>query len=188
MGDFVVRVPGEPFAQPRARAAVIAGRAVIYDPKKARNWKATAQDHMLEATGRPGTVPGTRMFGVNAQPLDGPVEIHVLAVFTCPKTDQRKRDPRPRRWHTKKPDADNVLKAVKDAAKGVLWLDDCQVCRETCVKLIGAQGEAPFVEIRVRALHESPLVDAVAQVVNTVAPGPPTDWDKHGPMGLFNRS
>ncbi|MNQ94958.1 Endodeoxyribonuclease RusA [compost metagenome] len=28
---------------------------------------------------------------------------------------------------TKKPDADNVLKAVKDAMNGIVYIDDCQV-------------------------------------------------------------
>jgi Holliday junction resolvase RusA-like endonuclease len=168
MSELVIRIPGEPFAQPRARAAVIAGRAVIYDPKKARNWKATAQAHMAAAWG--GLAP------LLDQPLAGPVAIRVLAVFTCPKSDHRKRDPLARRWHTKRPDADNVLKAVKDAAKGVLWLDDCQVCLETCIKEIGAQGEAPFVEIRIRALPSTPDVYAIAMAAATLggmAPLPP---------------
>ena len=152
MSEVVIRIPGEPFAQPRARAAVIAGRAVIYDPKKARNWKATAQGHMLEALRAARPQP---RWEIDGEPvLAGPVEIRILAVFTCPKSDHRKREPLARRWHTKKPDADNVLKAVKDAAKGVLWLDDCQVCRETCEKHVGAQGEAPYVEVRVRALPD----------------------------------
>jgi Holliday junction resolvase RusA-like endonuclease len=168
VSEIVIRIPGEPFAQPRARAAVIAGRAVIYDPKKARNWKATAQSHMVEAWG--GLAP------LINQPLAGPVAIRVLAVFTCPKSDHRKREPLARRWHTKKPDADNVLKAVKDAAKGVLWLDDRQVCHEICAKHIGAQGEAPFVEIRVRTLPASPDIYAIAMAAAAVggaSPHPP---------------
>lgn len=141
-----VVIPGEPFAQPRARAAIIAGRAVIYDPKKAKNWKATAQSHMLALQLASGPLKIV---------LGGPVVMEVIAAFTCPKSDHRTRAPQPRRWHTKKPDADNVLKAVKDAAKGVLWLDDSQVARETCTKIIAAQGEAPFVLLRVRELTPS---------------------------------
>ncbi|MFA5307759.1 MAG: RusA family crossover junction endodeoxyribonuclease [Candidatus Babeliales bacterium] len=30
--------------------------------------------------------------------------------------------------HTKKPDLDNMVKAVKDSLKGILWYDDSQVC------------------------------------------------------------
>jgi Holliday junction resolvase RusA-like endonuclease len=156
VSDLVIRIPGEPFAQPRARAAVVAGRAIIYDPKAAKTWKNQAREVMLHMTGLPGTLPGTGRpgaFGLAAQPTSGPVVLRVTAVFTCPKSDHRKREPLGRRWHTKKPDADNVLKAVKDAAKGVLWLDDSQVALETCTKIIAAQGEAPYILLRVRELH-----------------------------------
>lgn len=154
-GELVIRIPGEPFAQPRARAAVVAGRAIIYDPKTAKTWKNRAHEIMFDQTGRPGTLPGTGRpgaFGLTAQPFTGPVSLRVVAVFTCPKSQHRKTKPLDRRWHVKKPDADNVLKAVKDAAKGVLWLDDSQVAREACTKIIGAQGEAPYVLLRVREL------------------------------------
>lgn len=43
---------------------------------------------------------------------------------------------------------------VKDAAKGVLWLDDCQVCAATVEKFIAAQGEAPRILIEVEAIGE----------------------------------
>ena len=144
-------IPGEPCAQGRARAFAFKdrmgnARVRMYDPQKSRNWKATAQAHM-----------GLALDG--AQPLRGPVRLHVTAVFTCPKSDWRKASPQGRRWHAKKPDADNVLKAVKDAAKGVLWLDDSQVAVAMVKKLIGAQGEAPSVLLAISPLHE---IDALA--------------------------
>ena len=157
--SLTIRIPGEPFAQPRHRSVPLmrngspvlgkGGRPILveYDPKEAKNWKATAQGHMLGARFPSGSLEGC---------LEGPVELRILAVFTCPKSDHRKREPLGRRWHTKKPDADNVLKAVKDSAKGVLWLDDSQVCLESCEKHIGAQGEAPYVEITVRGIERGP--------------------------------
>jgi Holliday junction resolvase RusA-like endonuclease len=145
---LTIRIPGEPFAQPRARAAVNqkTGRAFVYDPKVAKTWKATAQSHMLSV----------RFPGPLESILAGPVELHITAVFTCPKSAHRKREPVRRSWHTKRPDADNVTKAVKDAAKGVLWFDDAQVSRTTCEKIVAAQGEAPYVEVQVRALEVRP--------------------------------
>lgn len=159
MADFVVRVPGEPFAQPRANAAPLMrdgkpvmknGRPVIvvYDTPGAKNWKATAQGHMLGIRFPSGPLEGC---------IEGPVALRVLAVFTCPKSHHRKREPLPRRWHVQRPDGDNVLKAVKDAAKGVLWLDDSQVAVAEVTKIIGAQGEAPYVEVRVRELTAESL-------------------------------
>lgn len=156
--ELVIRIPGEPFAQPRGRSAPLmrdgkpvlgkGGRPVIvvYDTKGAKSWKATAQQHMVNAFD--GAAGHCR------NPLGGPVALRVLAVFTCPKSHHRKREPLPRRWHVQRPDGDNVLKAVKDAAKGVLWLDDSQVARAEVIKIIGAQGEAPYVAIRIKVLRE----------------------------------
>ena len=162
---YEVRIPGEPFAQPRAVAIPLMrggkpvlknGRPVIvkYDPREAKQWKSVAQDFMMNQRFPSGPLDGC---------LEGPVHLEVTAFFTCPKSDHRKTVRRERRWHTKTPDADNVLKAVKDAAKGVLWLDDSQVARETCTKIIAAQGEAPFVLLRVRelSLDEVPLLEGV---------------------------
>lgn len=137
---MIITIPGEPVAQGRARAFAFQaqGRTQIrmYDPKVSRDWKATARQHMIDGL-------------AGALPFDGPVRLTVRAYFTCPKTDCRKTQPRPVRWHTKKPDGDNVLKALKDAAKGVLWLDDCQVCAATIEKYIAAQGEAPRIVLEV---------------------------------------
>ena len=129
-----VTIPGEPYAQKRPRARRMGQHATVYDPKENRDWKATAQQFMARAMG-------------GRQPLAGPVRLVVLAGFTCPKSRHRKRVPRPAEPHTKRPDLDNVVKAVKDAATGILWLDDSQVCELTARKWTQAQGEAPRLEI-----------------------------------------
>ncbi len=153
-------IPGEPHALGRARFRAWKakdGRAGVsaYDPKESRDWKATAQQHMwAAATLRRIELGGN--CGCTLKPLSGPVALHVVAYFSCPKSQYLKKAKRPERWHVKKPDGDNVLKAIKDAAKGVLWIDDSQVCVETITKLIAAQGEAPRLEILVRALIERP--------------------------------
>lgn len=147
-------LPGEPHAQGRPRTAVLGGHARIYDPAESRRWKADAQHAMrlqLRELGLPTPLVPT-----------GPVSLAVLAVFTCPKTDHRKREPRPRRWHTKKPDADNVVKALKDAARGVLYLDDSQVVEVHVLKIIGAQGEAPRITVLVTAVEDGDPASTLA--------------------------
>lgn len=37
-------------------------------------------------------------------------------------------------WHTKKPDLDNLIKAVKDSLTGIVYRDDGQICLETANK------------------------------------------------------
>ena len=137
-------IPGEPVAQGRPRSFRLPGGGVrAYDPAKSRNWKAEAHVHMARAVEAEAGM-------LVLYPL-GPCEALVTAVFTCPKSDFRK-EPRVRRRHAKRPDAENVAKAVLDAGTGVLWADDSQVARLVIEKWIGAQGERPFVEIKVREL------------------------------------
>ncbi len=137
-----VVVPGPPCAQGRGRAVRMPFGIRVIDPAKSRSWKGAAQIHMQQAM-RGGA------------PLAGPLSVTILAVFACPTTDHRKRDPRGQRWHAKAGgDADNIGKACLDAATGVLWIDDRQVSRLVVEKIIGAQGEAPRVEIFVSELAE----------------------------------
>ncbi len=148
-------IPGEPCAQGRPRFARRGKFVTTYDPAKSRNWKATAQQHMLAALARsaPDVIPGNS-YAIG--PAEGPLSVEIAATFTCPKSDHRKRDPVPRRWHAKRPDAENVAKAVLDAGTGVLWLDDSQIAHLVVVKAIGAQGEAPRVWLKVSAVREQP--------------------------------
>jgi Holliday junction resolvase RusA-like endonuclease len=136
---IVIEIPGEPCGQGRPRFARRGNFTVAYDPPKSKNWKATAQQHM-------------KYVMCDRPPLSGPLSVRVTARFTCPKTDCRKREPRPERWHAKKPDAENVSKAVLDAATGVVYLDDSQVARLTVLKRIAAQGAAPYVVLEVEEL------------------------------------
>lgn len=159
---ITIRLPGEPIGQGRPRAAVRGGFATIYDPPESRKWKATAQAHYLEAL---------RVSGV-AAPLfpAGPVELHLVAVFTCPQGDFRKTSRFPRRPSTKAPDMDNVLKIVMDAGLGVLWLNDAQVARTTAEKWIGEPGEAPYLELTLASIDVPPAIPIVPAAVAAEVP------------------
>lgn len=133
-------IPGEPVAQGRPRFARRGKFVVAFDPAKSRTWKATAQAHMAMV------FPGP--------PMLGPLSVEVAATFACPKSQWRKTEPRPARWHEKRPDAENVAKAVLDAATGVLWFDDAQVSRLLVLKVVGAQGAAPCVWLKVERITE----------------------------------
>jgi Holliday junction resolvase RusA-like endonuclease len=139
-GTLYVTIPGEPIAQGRGRAVRVGAGVRVVDPKRSRNWKATAQAHMREA------------MGTNPVP-DGPVRVEIDAVWP-PQGPPRKRHPRPEAWRPKSPDADNVAKAVLDAGNGVLWLDDRQVVDLRIMKTHAAQGAPPRVVVRVMKLKE----------------------------------
>ena len=143
MSEVGVIIPGQPVAQGRPRMTTINGHPRAYDPEKSRSWKGAAQVHMLAV-----------MRALGLSPLEGPVEVSVLAVFACPTTDYRKREPRERRWKPGKPDAENIAKACLDAGNGVLYHDDAQVARLHVVKVIGAQREPAHVEVLVTTLRD----------------------------------
>jgi Holliday junction resolvase RusA-like endonuclease len=89
-----------------------------------------------------------------AAPLDGPVRLWVVAYMPVPKSWPKYR----RRQaldghvhHTSKPDADNLIKVVKDALNSVVYGDDSQVADQRCVK---AYSDRPRVVVTV-----TPLVD-----------------------------
>lgn len=113
---------GQPKGQPRARAFAFNGRARMYDPGTAEGWKsqvaAAAKEHLPE------------------QPLQGPLSLALYFAMPRPKSHYRTgkrshelRDGAPY-WHTGKPDADNLAKAVMDALTQLgVWKDDDQVCK-----------------------------------------------------------
>ena len=138
-------IPGEPHAQARGRAVRVGAHVRVVDPSESRSWKGSAQVHLLAARDAAG----------HAEPLTGPLSVRILAVFACPRSDYRKTAPRTRRLYTGRKDADNIAKAVMDAGNGTVWLDDRQVALLEVRAIVGAQGEAPCVVVRI-----DPMADA----------------------------
>lgn len=136
-----IRVPGVPIAQPRQRTRVIHvnGRhmAANYTPAKApvNDFKAA----LRYAAGKAYAGP----------PLSCPLSVHLTFIFPRPKQLIWKSKPMPRQPHTKKPDADNIAKAVLDGLNNVVWRDDSQIYAVHAWKLIAAGDEQPHVLIEV---------------------------------------
>lgn len=108
--DFFVA--GQPLGEPRTRARgmLIGGKAQarVYRDTSADAWK---QEVALAAT---GIAPD--------KPMDQPVSVSLH--FVMPRPKSRKKD----QWHTAKPDADNLAKAVLDVlTKCGVWVDDSRV-------------------------------------------------------------
>lgn len=136
-----IHIPGTPVAQGRPRFSRHGRHVRTYDPPKSRAWKARARQFIgLAMAGRPL--------------LEGPLAVEIIAVFRCPLRDRRKRPENapPRRPHSARPDADNVAKAVKDAATGLVWLDDAQVATLLVRKCVGHQDEEPGIWLRAEPL------------------------------------
>lgn len=131
------RVPALPVAQPRTRATSIHGHARAYQPTGGAiaTFKATVR-HMAAVA-------------FKGSPLDGPLRVDIEFVFPRTKSQTWKTRPMPRIPHAKKPDRDNLDKAVLDALNGLLWVDDAQVCDGRLTKWIAAGDEQPHVAITV---------------------------------------
>ena len=125
---ITVVVSGKPVPKGRGRAAVLPnGRPVIFTPKNTRKWEADARQLARQKMGeRP--------------PFECPLQIVVTAVFIPSQSwPQWKREMAlaGNVRHTAKPDGDNILKCMKDALNGVVYLDDAQMSKSGVVKKYG---------------------------------------------------
>ena len=110
-------VPGEPQGKGRARIGKVGNHARMFTPAK------TVAYEGLIALAAQDVMQGRSL-------IEGPVLIELRIFHAVPQSKSKK-------WKalalegkepcTKKPDADNVLKAVCDALNGVVFKDDVQV-------------------------------------------------------------
>lgn len=136
MNKVAFTIPGEPVAKGRARSFIRAGHVAHYTPDKTARYenlvKLAAQQAMAD-------VP----------PLEGPVSLVVRAFLGIPQSWSLKKQRSAAIGEltpTKRPDLDNIVKAIKDGANGVTWKDDSQVIDVIASKRYGQ----PRVEVEVR--------------------------------------
>lgn len=98
---------------------------VTDDCAKGRDWRATVQ-HAIAAVYR-------------GDPLTGP--LRVAFHFTVPRpaghVGRRGLLPSAPEYPARRPDVTKLIRAVEDAATGLLWVDDAQIVSQTAVKRYG---------------------------------------------------
>ena len=119
--------------------------------------RGKGRPRFVRATGRTYTDQATETFeGVVAMAaraclgstvLDGPLRVDVLAVAPRPKSTP-KRAPAGLMWRAKKPDGDNVRKAVLDGMSAC-WRDDAQVVSGETLSAYSERDGVARVEVRV---------------------------------------
>jgi Holliday junction resolvase RusA-like endonuclease len=144
-------VPGVPKAQPRVKACRRGNHAGVYDPGTADEWKKL--------------VCAAALAHWNRARFLGPLRLVLLFGMQRPKAHfNRHGDVKPgvSKWHQKKPDADNLAKAVMDAMTQLgIWEDDSQVVRldvgkvyatrPGCVCILGwAASDDPCLSLEMR--------------------------------------
>jgi Holliday junction resolvase RusA-like endonuclease len=130
----------EPIGQPRHRISTFGKHARMYLP-------ATHPIHAFKRAIQ-------AEFGIS-MPFHEAVAVTVNAWFSRPKAKTWKTKPMPAYRHIKKPDADNVLKAVLDALNGLAWIDDAQVFSATVRKFVCAGNDVPRCEISISGVSEN---------------------------------
>jgi len=142
MEAITLTIPGVPIAQPRQRHRTyqVGQRTCTANYTPARHpvqqWKAAVAVAWSEE--------------VDGAPLEGPLHLGVQFVLPRPKRLLTKRWRDLLVWHDKKPDCDNLLKAVKDALNNLAWRDDSQVCQVYVEKRYAAADEMPHAVVEVR--------------------------------------
>ena len=101
-------IPGISVPKARPRTTKRGNRAIMYTPDKTKNFenyvKLVAAQHVPEEL------------------LTSALEVRLDFLFQRPKSLPKKI-----RYHTKKPDIDNLAKSVMDALEGIIYVNDAQV-------------------------------------------------------------
>jgi len=132
-------VPGEAVGKGRPRVSTIGGHARMFTPKKTANYEtliAMAAQQAMQAMQARELITGPVL-------LEMKILVSVAASWSKKKTAAALAG---QVMPTKKPDADNVLKAICDGINGIVFKDDVQVVNVSMSKRF---AENPGVFVRV---------------------------------------
>jgi Holliday junction resolvase RusA-like endonuclease len=129
-------VPGEAVGKGRPRVSTIGGHARMFTPQKTANYET------LIAMAAQQAMAGREL-------LAGPVMVEMKIFVSVAASWSKKKTAEALSGEvmpTKKPDADNVLKAICDGINGIVFKDDVQVVNVSLSKRFSA---TPGVSVRV---------------------------------------
>jgi Holliday junction resolvase RusA-like endonuclease len=139
MMELYFSIPGQPVAKGRPKFARRGNFVTAYTPAKTVNYEGLvkmASHHAM--AGR--------------EPSAAPIEMEVCLYLQIPASWSKKKRAAAVSGNvmaTKKPDADNVLKGLKDGCNGIVWRDDAQV---VSIILQKKYSEMPMACVIVREL------------------------------------
>ena len=130
-------IPGIPVGKGRPKFSTINGHAVAYTPAKTASYENLVKlAYQQQCT-------------TQAFEKDAPLKAEIVAYFPVPKsTSKKKREEMlcGKIRHTKKPDTDNIAKAILDALNGIAYHDDSQIFNLTVRK---RYAESPRAEVTI---------------------------------------
>ena len=132
-------IPGQPVGKGRAKAARRGKFITMYTPEKTASYESLVAHAAHVAMSGKSLIAGAVF-------VDLDIRLQIPASWSKKKQQQAAEG----LIHaTKKPDADNVEKAVFDGMNGVVWVDDVQVVQVSKRK---RYAETPGVDVIVREL------------------------------------
>jgi len=149
-----------PVAKARARHRVVntkAGGSFVstYTPTKTRDFEALV--HRCAKDAMKANAPATE-----------PICLNILFTFAAPTSFPAYI----KEWikasiigHTKKPDLDNLVKAIKDGLNKVAWVDDSQVIRMEVEK---HYGEKDLIQVEVFTVDKLSYVGQTKQIMESL--------------------
>ncbi|TWC18136.1 Holliday junction resolvase RusA-like endonuclease [Pseudomonas sp. SJZ085] len=133
-------VPGEPIGKGRPKIGRVGGHARMFTPTKTANYESLIAVVAHEA------MRGREL-------IAGPVLLEMKILVPVAASWSKKKSAEALQgivMPTKKPDADNVLKAICDGINGIVFKDDVQVVN---VSLSKRFSETPGVSVRIVPLE-----------------------------------
>jgi len=128
----VIVIPLAPYPAPRPRFSKFG----TYNPKKYTQYK---KDFLLLTKVQCKTY------------FEGCIELNITFFMQIPASLSKKKRSEliEQHYHIKKPDADNLLKTVKDSLEGTFYKNDSQICKVTMQKVY---SDKPRVEFELRTI------------------------------------
>ena len=141
MIDFCIL--GNPVAQGRPKFARRGRFVTTYDPPKSKSFKETVKWQAIES-------------GANKELLEGPLEVTLVFSMQRPKGHHGKKGLRPSapKYHTVKPDIDNLTKGVIDGLEGICFARDQQIVSMDLTKEYAKEGSSPKVRVIIKQIEE----------------------------------
>lgn len=136
---FEFLIPGEPVPQPRHR---VGSRGAYID-----------DDNPIHAYKDMIGILATQAIPRSAMPIMGPLKLELICVFGRTKAEQKGKGLKLRMRHAKRPDIDNVIKAVMDALGSAgVFRDDGQIAIIETQKWTASGDEDPHTLVRLHQL------------------------------------
>lgn len=125
-------IPGVPVGKGRPKFSTFNGHAVAYTPQKTVNYETLVKLAFQQS--------GETAFDKETQ-----LRAEINAYFPIPKSTSKKKREQMERGlilPTKKPDTDNIAKAILDALNGIAYYDDAQICELHVYKFYSSNPRA----------------------------------------------